>query len=652
MREMRGLRSICVDLVHALASLSSTNLAAIGLVASAAICVMDLLTINSYYVFVIFLVISIACALYSGLRGNIARADVLSLAHLEPQTESRVHKIVNIAFVCLLSGSIFLLSQVVYSRPALFLILMCTLAGLVAVEIVVTSDERQIPSSLLKIIILGIIIRASAYFEFPSTIAVDPYYHVGFIQYILDYAHIPATVAPYANLEYVNMPMFHFLVAALSLGSGMSVRNSYFFVGVIECVGTVFIFLIGRAVLNTKSGLFAALLLVVASQSLMWGIHITPLTLGVVTTLVLLVVFFLVPRNDMGSFIALLVVLLASALLTHEGTAAYTAIVLVIVVAAFALVSKAFAGVTDQDEAQNVRALSLHLRSLALLVTLFVGSLISYWLFIGGSALSRALAIISGGVTPTSALVQGGQTAGGLLPSSLPVWSDLPVLILIFFATFGFLYLLSGERKRALSFSWLVASAGLLAITAAIYFLGGTVAQPERWIIYLQVFMVIPAAAAILTLGSLPKARTGFVIVISAVLILSFVGITHPNAKVASELPWDQRPRIALLESETAAASTIASKTNGGLITTDLAYAPIFRYQYNIPNVTVFQSLSKANGTSYKNSSLLLRLEIANDPYIASDGVSPRLGADWYQSFEAAQNVVYDSGTVQVVTAR
>jgi hypothetical protein len=611
-------------------------------------------TINSYYVFVIFFVIFIACALYRRLRGNVARAAIASFAHLEPQTESRVHKIVNITFVCLLSGSVLLLSEAVYSRPVLFLILACILAGLVAVEIAITSDERHVPSLLLKIILLGLIIRASAYFEFPSAIAVDPYYHVGFIQYILDHAHIPATVAPYANLEYPNMPMFHLLVAALSLSSGISVQNSYFFVGIIECVSVTFVFLIGRAVLNAKSGLLAALLLVVASQFLMWGINITPLTLGIVTTLVLLVVFFLVPRHDMGSFTALLLVLLASALLTHEGTAAYTAVVLIVVVASFALVSKTFIGVTDQDEAQNARDLSKHLRSLALLVTLFVGSLIGYWVFIGGSALNRALAIVSGGITPTSALAQGLQSAGGavLLPSSLPLWSDLPVLILIFLATFGYLYLLNRETKRALSFSWLVASAFLVAITAAIYFLGGTTAQPERWIVYLQVFVVIPAAAAILTLGSLPKARTGLILVFSVVLVVSFVGVTHPNAKVASELRWDQRPRIALLESEMAAASTIANKTNGGLLATDLAYAPIFKYQHNISNVTVFQSLSNANGTSDKNSSLLLRVEIANNAYIASNGVSPRLGTDRYRSFEAAQNVVYDSGTVQVVTAR
>jgi hypothetical protein len=69
-------------------------------------------------------------------------------------------------------------------------------------------------------------------------------------------------------------------------------------------------------------------------------------------------------------------------------------------------------------------------------------------------------------------------------------------------------------------------------------------------------------------------------------------------------------------------------------------------------NVTVFPSLSSINGLSDKNTSLLLRDEIADNPYIASAGTSPSLGGDRYESFEAAQNVVYDSGTVQVVTAK
>jgi len=656
-------RSFYEGLARALDSVTQTYLATIGLIVSATVCVVNLLTFSSYYVFVTFLALFAGCALYIGLRKRLTSKAVASATHLSAEAESRAHKIVNIVFVCFASVCVVVLSAAVYSRPVLFLVLASVLAALIAIEIAITTDSRHVPSALFKIIILGILIRASAYFEFPSTISVDPYYHVGFIQFVLDHGYIPAHTAPYDLLEYPSMPIMHMLVAALSLITGLSVYNSYFFVGIIECISVVFIFLIGRAVLNVRSGLLAALLLVLANQFLLWGIIITPETLGIVLTLVALTALFLVPRNDLASFVVLLLVVFAGILLTHEGASAYTALVLIIVVISFALVSKIFGIAKVRDEIQDVRALSLHLRSLALLVALFSASIISYWTFTGGSALNRAVALVRGGVSPTSTLSQpiaaassAGVAAAAaavpvLPPSALPIWSDLPVLILIFFATFGFLYILSAKRKKALTVAWIGASALVLAITVGIYFLGSAVSQPERWIVYLQVFMVIPAAVGILTLGSLVNTRKGIAVIFSAVLVLGFISVTHPNAKVASELPWDQVPRIALLPSEAAAAQTIANKTDGRLVQTDLAYAPIFKYQYNVSNVTVFPPLSAITNFSNKNSSWVLRLEIANNPYIASKGPVPKLGAEQYQSMEATQNVIYDAGTVQVVTA-
>jgi len=130
------------------------------------------------------------------------------------------------------------------------------------------------------------------------------------------------------------------LVAALSLVTGLSVYNSYFFVGIIECISVVFIFLIGRAVFNGAQRPASSLLLALASQFLLWGTIITPETLGIVLTLVVVAALFLGPRDDMVSFAALLIVLFTGILLTHEGTSAYTAVVLIIVVGSFALVSK------------------------------------------------------------------------------------------------------------------------------------------------------------------------------------------------------------------------------------------------------------------------------------------------------------------------
>ena len=64
------------------------------------------------------------------------------------------------------------------------------------------------------------------------------------------------------------------------------------------------------------------------------------------------------------------------------------------------------------------------------------------------------------------------------------------------------------------------------------------------------------------------------------------------------------------------------------------------------------QPLSGITGFSDNNSSWVMRLEIANNPYIASTGPVAKLGAQQYESIEATQNVIYDAGTVQVVTPR
>jgi hypothetical protein len=654
-------RSFYERLARALDSVTRKYLAIIGLIVSATVCVVNLLTFNSYYALVTFLALFAGCALYIGLRKRLALKAAVSVTHLSAEAESRAHKTVNIIFVCFASVCVVVLSAAVCSRPVLFLVLTSLLAALIAIEIAITTDSRHVPSVLFKTIILGILIRASAYFEFPSTIATDPYYESGFIQYILDHGYIPAHVLPYARIEYPSMPVMQTLVAALSLTTGISVHDSYFFVGIIECLSVVFIFLIGRAVLNVRSGLLAALLLVIASQFLLWGIVIAPQTLGVVLTLVVVAVVFLVPRSDIASFAVLLIVLLTGIVLEHEGAAAYTAIVLTIILASFWFVSKVLRRGTDRGDLLDVRALSLHLRSLALLVALYIAALLGYWTFIGGSALTRAVAVLRGTQTSLSSVLtqQAGAAssaaaaAGPPVPSStLPVWSVLPVVILIFFATFGLLYILSAKRKNALKVAWIGASVLILVFTVALHFLGPAVSQPERWIVYLQVFMALPAAVGLMTLGSLVNRRKGLALIFSAVLFLGFVSVTYPNAKVASELPWDQVARIALLPSEVAAAQTIANKTDGRPVQTDGVYAPIFVYQYDASNVTYLQPLSGITGFSGNNSSFVLRLEIANNPYRASTGLVPKLGAERYDSIEAAQNVIYDAGAVQVVTAK
>ena len=79
----------------------------------------NLVTLNSYYIFSTVLAVLIGCMLYAGLNRRIS-ALALSRPHLSALAESRVHKIFTILFFGFLSVSIVLLHVTLYSRPPLF----------------------------------------------------------------------------------------------------------------------------------------------------------------------------------------------------------------------------------------------------------------------------------------------------------------------------------------------------------------------------------------------------------------------------------------------------------------------------------------------------------------------------------------------------
>src|SRR5665647_2196104 len=96
-------RSFLEGFARSLDSLTRTYLALISLLASALVCAVDLFILRSYYLFVLFFTIFLACLLYVALRRKIASTTVASLTQLDAQAERRVHKILNIFFVCLFS---------------------------------------------------------------------------------------------------------------------------------------------------------------------------------------------------------------------------------------------------------------------------------------------------------------------------------------------------------------------------------------------------------------------------------------------------------------------------------------------------------------------------------------------------------------------
>jgi len=145
--------------------------------------------------------------------------------------------------------------------------------------------------------------------------------------------------------------------------------------------------------------------------------------------------------------------------------------------------------------------------------------------------------------------------------------------------------------------------------------------------------MVIPAAVGILTLGSLANRRKGLAVIFSAVLVLGFVSVTHPNFEGRERIAMGPSPRIALLPSEVAAAQTITNNTEVGWYRRILPM-PDLHISIQLLECHCVPPLSAMSGFSDNNSSWVVRLEIANNPYIASNGPVSKLGAGAYESLK------------------
>jgi len=82
-----GHQSHYESLARALDSVTRTYLATLGLIVSATVCVVNLLTFNSYYVFATFLALFAACALYVGLRKRLTWKAAVSAMHVSAEAE-------------------------------------------------------------------------------------------------------------------------------------------------------------------------------------------------------------------------------------------------------------------------------------------------------------------------------------------------------------------------------------------------------------------------------------------------------------------------------------------------------------------------------------------------------------------------------------
>jgi len=437
-----------------------------------------------------------------------------------------------------------------YYRPTSYFIIISILSAIIALEIFSSDDSRGFWPIFVKIVILSLVIRGGIYFNYPSIMGYDAYFHTK----IADIIMLTGSVPPFEiSDKYVYAPIVHILIASMGVVCQVPVKCAVFLsIGVGSVISTLFLYIIGRNIAGPQIGLLAVLLANLTNDLIVRGI--TNITADSLVICYLLVMLYLVladtihlnTRDSLLIFFSLLLVI------THQLSTFVVFLILFALI--FTQVATSYIFNTHFQKSRSI-----------VYLTLFGIAIISYWIgmeFPGGSTffdyvLGPFVDVLRAGGEYGSDLLVVGRSYEQPLFDSLILQSSY--LILPFFAIGGLLLWMSPENRKR--FSIAVVAAALFVMVYGIPLLGIRNLLTSRWTPLLCIFLAILAAAFIWRSVNLMSSRTGKICSICVIVfVFAFLMITTPGINKDNPLvSKDTTIRNQFTCSELQAAETIGS---------------------------------------------------------------------------------------------
>ena len=351
------------------------TLAFLGLLFSLILTIWLAITIDRPIYITVGIFSFLACAVYLLTRRNLPLSAIPSIDQI--RANPWLYKVLNILFFLLLSYSILSIYLIpeLYTRPLGYFISIALMAAIVAVEILFLSPNKsRIYFALFKIIILGLSLRWSQQLIFPSLVGIDPWAHQWFTLKILDAGHIPE------GWGYSKLPVFHLITGAAMLITDLNYKMATMLsIGLLQVVcDTLFVFLLGRFILNAKVGLLAALLLMVANLHIVYGFWTIPNTAAVTLILPIIYLLFKIRKEKPTLAVSLSLLLMAVLILTHPIVTMCLAILLFVFWAGFQIYARLYG-----EKSATPVTLTIAI--------LFTVAMFGYWTYVSGhlSGLAR-----------------------------------------------------------------------------------------------------------------------------------------------------------------------------------------------------------------------------------------------------------------------
>jgi hypothetical protein len=501
----------------------------------------------------------------------------------------------DVVFALAFTAALLIWHRSLYTLPPTYFIAPVVAAGTVLWDVASERNGPQgIPAMLVKVLMLGLLIRIVAYVQFPGPIGSDPWRHVLTIQSIADTGHVVKALPDALGTSngYAAIPVFHILAAAAGQLTGAGAKAASFIAASVPLVLSMLsVFLIGRSVHSSAAGVLATLLYCVADFSVLWGVQVIAMTLAAAIA-ACLIWLLLSGRARSPSSIASALLMLATLILCHTVAAFVVLVALAAVVASAGLLRLTGYGHLGQ------RTTTLLSSSLVAPYGVFM---LVWWMTMPTSTGDTFFAVQAGKlaqVLTTSAESQvAAVVASASRPYALLLFDTAGTAILIGLGLLAALAAFNPRRAGNRLMVLTIAVGALVALQAV----GSSSLQEAvigaRWVIFQYMFLAAMAAWVLSPLLS-RFSSTAFRLALVAIMCVAYVlpMLTNSTANQSNPFWTTTTPRTGYTTSE---------QTAWGTLVTDMRVKPVGDGYY-IGAMATMTSAADYGVLSTSNTELLI----------------------------------------------
>lgn len=435
-----------------------------------------------------------------------------------PKINHREKLVLNIIFFSIFSITLLIWYFQLYQRPLIYFILISFLTGIIAIEILYFKEGDSVWPVILKIFLISLNIRGGVFYNFPSLMGYDAYWHAKIAELITNTGFVlPIEISD----KYFYYPIFHIFLSITQIVYQTDIKDAIFYsIGITSIFSTIFIYIIVNKITGPKAGLLATLLANTTNFLIVRGIaNITADSLVLLYFMLLLYLLFKEEHKFISTSLILLITFLM--IITHQ-------------LSTFVV----FISLTSIYVGKNLYKIIYkeHVDAGVTYILLFAVGLQSYWMntFYGSQErISFFESVVgplihtlqSGGEYGSNVLIVGYEYQRTLL-DTLMLHSSY--LILPFFAIGGALLWLSSRDCK--KFSIVITVVILYLFIYGVPLMGMINMLTDRWQPFLSIFLAVLASAYIFKILQLIKFNPMKIFAIfSIVFIFSFFMITTPG---------------------------------------------------------------------------------------------------------------------------